>query len=427
MNASFQSASLRERHRNGKIFSALFFASTLFAIVSLVTLLASVLDQTAGWVLIEYSIPEADIVPSDDEGNPIPLASLESEGLLSILDENLGGRRLKALDLEKPLAERSPGDLRELIIAEVLEPSVVRSWNFAESMLSRESIFQWAAETVPEGSLVFRWWISSSFLSHSQSSNALFAGVRSAILGSFMTIVLTILIAFPLGLGAAIYLEEYARDNRVNRFIKTNIYNLSGVPSIIYGMLGLGIFVRFMAPLTSGALFSAASAAGDSVPLEAAALAADGRTILSASLTLALLILPMLIINAQEAIRAVPRTLRESGYALGATRWQVIFHHVLPSSMDRILTGTVLAVSRGIGETAPLVLVGASTFLTQDPTGIFSKFTTLPIQIYQWTSRPQPEFRNIAAAAIVVLMVLLMSLNSAAIILRNKFRSQRRV
>ena len=154
--------------------------------------------------------------------------------------------------------------------------------------------------------------------------------------------------------------------------------------------------------------------------------AGDGRTILSAGLTLALLILPTIIINAQEAIRAVPRTLRESGYALGATKWQVISSHVLPASMDRILTGTVLAISRGIGETAPLVLVGASTFLTKDPTSIFSKFTTLPIQIYQWTSRPQAEFRNIAAAAIVILVILLLSLNAGAIILRNKYRSERR-
>ncbi|HPX47670.1 MAG TPA: ABC transporter permease subunit, partial [Treponemataceae bacterium] len=154
--------------------------------------------------------------------------------------------------------------------------------------------------------------------------------------------------------------------------------------------------------------------------------AGNGRTVLSAGLTLALLILPTIIINAQEAIRAVPRSLRESGYALGATKWQVIFHHVLPSSMDRILTGTVLAVSRGIGETAPLVLVGAATFLTRDPTSIFSRFTTLPIQIYQWTARPQAEFKNIAAAAILILMVLLLSLNSVAIILRNEFRSRKR-
>jgi len=195
-----------------------------------------------------------------------------------------------------------------------------------------------------------------------------------------------------------------------------NIYNLAGVPSIIYGMLGLAIFVRALEPVTSGAAFGAA----------ADPTGANGRTILSAGLTLALLVLPVIIINAQEAFRAVPRTLRESGYAVGATKWQVVWHHVLPAAFDRVLTGTIVAVSRAIGETAPLVVVGASTFLTQDPTSVFSKFTTLPIQIYQWTARPQEDFHNIAAAAILVLLVLMLSLNAFAIILRNRLRAKKR-
>jgi len=153
---------------------------------------------------------------------------------------------------------------------------------------------------------------------------------------------------------------------------------------------------------------------------------ANGRTILSAGLTLALLVLPLIIINAQEAIRAVPRSLRQASFGLGATRWQTVWNHVLPNAMPGILTGTILAISRAIGETAPLIVIGASTFITVDPSGPFSKFTTLPIQIYQWTSRPQDEFRNLAAAAILVLLVLLLTLNAAAIIMRNRF-SQRRV
>ncbi len=432
----FRAATLAERHRRGQAMAAVFLGATVFAVLSLVILLASVIDQTAGYVLVEYGTSEADVFPAEEEGSVPTLASLSSPALMTVLSDNLGPRRLKALDLERPLAERSRGDLADLVLAEVLEPEIVRTWTLFESLSSRSDILAWSAANVPDGALMFRFWLSPDFLSRSQSSDALFAGVRSAIIGSLMTIVLTVLIAFPLGLGAAIYLEEYSRDNAVNRFIKTNIYNLSGVPSIIYGMLGLGIFVRFLGPLTSGAAFGLAggvaggagpggSAAGGVVDAAASAIV-DGRTVLSASLTLALLILPTIIINAQEAIRAIPRGLRESGYALGATKWQVISGHVLPASMDRILTGTVLAVSRGIGETAPLVLVGASTFLTKDPTGIFSKFTTLPIQIYQWTARPQAEFRNIAAAAIVVLMVLLMSLNATAILLRNKYRSERR-
>ena len=182
------------------------------------------------------------------------------------------------------------------------------------------------------------------------------------------------------------------------------------MPSIIYGMLGLAIFVRELEPLTSGAIF------GLTDPTTA-----NGRTILSAGLTLALLVLPILIINGQEAIRAVPGSLREASYGLGATKWQTVWHHVLPSAIPGILTGTILAISRAFGETAPLVVVGASTYITFDPNGPFAKFTSLPIQIYQWTSRPQGEFRNIAAAAILVLLVLLLTLNATAILLRNRY------
>jgi phosphate transport system permease protein len=175
-------------------------------------------------------------------------------------------------------------------------------------------------------------------------------------------------------------------------------------------MLGLAIFVRAMEPLTSGSLFGMVDPT-----------TANGRTILSAGLTLGLLILPLIIINAREAIRAVPRSLRQASFGLGATKWQTIWHHVLPSAMPGVLTGTILAISRAIGETAPLVVVGASTFITVDPGSPFSKFTTLPIQIYQWTARPQDEFRNIAAAAIIVLLILLLSLNATAVWLRNRF------
>jgi phosphate transport system permease protein len=196
--------------------------------------------------------------------------------------------------------------------------------------------------------------------------------------------------------------------------IQTNINNLAGVPSIIYGMLGLAIFVRALEFFTSGAAFG----------LVEDATTANGRTIISAGMTLGLLILPLIIINAQEAIKAVPNSLRQASYGVGATRWQTVWHHVLPNSISGILTGTILAISRAVGETAPLVVVGASTFITFDPDGPFSKFTTLPIQIYQWTSRPQDEFRNIAAAAILVLLVLLLSMNTIAIILRNRYKKK---
>jgi phosphate transport system permease protein len=221
-------------------------------------------------------------------------------------------------------------------------------------------------------------------------------------------ILITMLVAVPVGVGAAIYLEEYASDTPLNRVIQANINNLAGVPSIIYGILGLAIFVRALEPLTSGALFGITGQ--------------NGRTILSASLTMALLILPVIIISSQEAIRAVPNSLRLGSYGLGATKWQTIWHHVLPVAFPSILTGLILSMSRAIGETAPLIVIGASTFIVTDPDGPFSSFTVLPIQIYNWTSRPQDEFRDIAAAAIITLLVLLLTLNSVAVILRNRYQ-----
>jgi phosphate transport system permease protein len=222
------------------------------------------------------------------------------------------------------------------------------------------------------------------------------------------------LFAAPLGIGTAVYLEEYSNRNWFSSLVDTNINNLAGVPSIIYGMLGLAVFVRLLGRLTSGLALGVADAGGGDAT-------ANGRTVLSAGLTLGLLVLPVIIINAQEAVRAVPASLRQASLGLGATRWQTVWHHVLPAALPGILTGTILAISRAMGETAPLVVVGASTFITVDPTGPFSKFTTLPIQIYQWTSRPQDVFRNLAAAAILVLLAMLLSLNAVAILLRNRY------
>jgi phosphate transport system permease protein len=292
----------------------------------------------------------------------------------------------------------------------VVEPEVVESWSLRDSLFNRSEIDRQAQKEYPQADLVFRSWITSNFVTSPQSDTPSLAGVRNALLGSLWIIAITILFAFPIGVGAAIYLEEYAVENRLNRIIQTNINNLAGVPSIIYGILGLTIFVRAMEPLTSGSLFGLSDPA-----------TANGRTILSASLTLAILILPLIIINAQEAIRAVPNSLRLASFGLGGTKWQTVWNHVLPNAVPGILTGTILSISRAIGETAPLVVIGASTFVTFDPESPFSKFTTLPIQIYQWTSRPQAEFRNIAAAAIIVLLVMLLALNAAAVLLRNKY------
>ena len=317
------------------------------------------------------------------------------------------------------LPPRSQENVYELVVDEVLQPDVLRTWSLVESIFNRAEILAEQQLEFPNAELVFRSWLTGDFLVNPQSSEPEVAGVRTAIFGSLWVIVITIIFSFPVGVGAAIYLEEYAIEfssinkvtARLNRLIETNIRNLAGVPSIIYGLLGLTVFVRLLEPLTSGAVFGAVGETST----------ANGRTILAAGLTLGLLILPLIIIQAQEAIRAVPQSLRQAGMALGATKWQTIWHHVIPSALPGILTGTILAISRAIGETAPLVVVGASTFITIDPSGPFSKFTTLPIQIYQWTSRPQDEFRNIAAAAIVVLLVLLLTLNASAVFLRNRY------
>jgi phosphate transport system permease protein len=293
----------------------------------------------------------------------------------------------------------------------VVVPRVVESWFLIDSVLNRAEILHETGQKHPDAALEFRAWLSPEFLVTPQSSQPELAGVRTAILGTLWVIAITMAFAFPFGVGAAIYLEEYADQSKwYNRLIQTNINNLAGVPSIIYGMLGLAVFVRALEPITSGALLGVVDDATT----------ANGRTILSAGLTLGLLILPIIIISAQESIRAVPGSLRQASFGLGATRWQTIWHHVLPNALPGILTGTIISMSRAIGETAPLVVVGASTFITADPTGPFSKFTVLPIQIFQWTTRPQGAFRNIAGAAIIVLLILLLALNAAAVIMRNR-------
>jgi phosphate transport system permease protein len=221
------------------------------------------------------------------------------------------------------------------------------------------------------------------------------AGILSALVGSVYLVIVTAALAVPLGIGAAVYLEEYARDSFFTRLIEVNIANLAGVPSIIYGILGLELFVRFMV-------------------LE--------RSLIAGALTMTLLILPIVILASREALRAVPRSLREASYALGATRWQTTRCHVLPLALPGMLTGIILALSRAIGETAPLIMLGALTYVAFLPTGLKSPFTALPIQIFNWVSRPQAEFAINAAAGIVVLLVILLSMNGIAIWLRNKYQ-----
>ncbi len=309
--------------------------------------------------------------------------------------------------------------LLQLVYSDIVQLELLESWNLIESLTRQAEIQARAARDFPQARLEFRSWLNADFLRTPGSSQALTSGIRVALLGTLWMLLIAVSVSLPLGLGAAIYLEEYARDvgdrrllRALNGFIETNIRNLAGVPSIIYGILGLTVFVRALEPLTSGRL---AGAAGS-----------DGRTVLSAGLTMALLILPIIIINAQEAIRAVPWSLREGSYGLGATRLQTIARQVLPVAMPGMLTGVILSVSRAIGETAPLVVVGAATTIFIDPDSPFSRFTVLPIQIFRWTADPREGFQDVAAATIIVLLTLLLTLNASAIILRNRYSARMR-
>ena len=241
----------------------------------------------------------------------------------------------------------------------------------------------------------------TNFLTSPTSSQPAKAGVSQGIFGTLLMAVFVAIFAFPIGIMTAIYLEEYAPDNRLTRFINVNIRNLAGVPSVVYGLLGLSIFVIGLAPLTGG------------------------RTMVAGGITLAVLVLPIVIITASEAIRAVPRALREAGYGVGASRWEVTRLLVVPAAAPGILTGTVLALSRALGETAPLILAGAvlggfssggKNFLEQ----IFGRYTVLPVTVFDWSRRPQADFRELTAAAIVVLLIVTLLANAIAIVLRNR-------
>ncbi|MFJ3388426.1 MULTISPECIES: phosphate ABC transporter permease PstA [Lysinibacillus] len=240
-------------------------------------------------------------------------------------------------------------------------------------------------------------YLSIDFLTNFASRFADKAGIKAALIGSLWLMAVVAPVSIIIGVGTAIYLEEYAKKNRLNDFIRMNISNLAGVPSIVFGLLGLTIFVRMLGL---------------------------GKSVLAAGLTMSLLILPVIIVAAQEAIRAVPNEQREASYGMGATKWQTILHVVLPAAIPGILTGSILAMSRAIGETAPLVVIGIPVILQFLPNGLLSQFTALPMQIYDWAKRPQEAFQYVAAAGILVLMTVLLLMNSIAIFIRNKFQKR---
>jgi len=240
-------------------------------------------------------------------------------------------------------------------------------------------------------------WLDLQFLTSFPSRFPEKAGIKSALSGTLWVILITAPIAFILGVGTALYLTEYVGDSKLKKILQININNLAGVPSVVYGLLGLAIFARWFG---------------------------FGNSILAGALTMVLLILPIIIVSSQEALKSVPSTLRNASYGLGATKWQTIRRVILPVALPSILTGTILALSRAIGEAAPLIMVGAMTYIRTTPSSPLDQFTVLPIQIFDWTSRPQEDFQYIAAAAIIVLLVILLSMNAIAIVVRNKFQKK---
>ena len=242
-------------------------------------------------------------------------------------------------------------------------------------------------------------WLDMQFINDFPSRFPKKAGINSALFGTLWLIGFTALFSVPIGIGAGIYLEEFGSKNYFSRFVDLNISNLAGVPSIVYGMLGMVIFVRWFDL---------------------------GESVLAGALTMSLLILPIIIIATREALRAVPGTIRQAAFALGATRWQTVYAHVLPQAFPGILTGIILALSRAIGETAPLIMIGALTYVAFVPEGPMDEFTALPIQIFNWASRPQKEFHELAAAGILVLLFVLLLMNSIAVIIRHRLENKKR-
>ena len=267
------------------------------------------------------------------------------------------------------------------------------SFGLLVTLLALAALASLVVDIISDGAGRLSW----QFVSSIPSRRAADAGILTALVGTLFLISLTAAIAIPIGVAAAIHLEEYGGKGSLSRVIEINISNLAGVPSIIYGLLGLGLFVRFLGM---------------------------GRSVLAGACTLAVLVMPMVILATREALRAVSPSIREASYALGATRWQTVWNQVLPAALPGILTGIILSLSRAIGETAPLITIGALTYVPFLPTDIWSQFTVLPIQIFNWISRPQAAFAENAAAAILVLLMLLLAMNAAAVVLRD--RMQRR-
>lgn len=400
MSSTILSEAERKRNqakrRRGKAFVTLTAVPVVLALALIATLFFDVITDTVSWQVVEPSQTTASW--SFAEGfawlntwENVVTKELEARGEdpASIL-ENPEERRKFKLRNRVELLWSLNGEPWRYVVSNSRDDTVDNIGIF-EGMRNHDTLL---AELKNGQELRLNPWLDFAFLTKNASRSPLMAGIGFAFIGSLWVIGLVILFSLPVGVGAAIYLEEYAPDNRFTRFIELNIRNLAGVPSIVYGILGLYAFVRLL-------------------NFEV--------TVISAALTLSLLILPVVIIASREAIKAVPPSLRQASYGLGASKWQTVSRVVLPNAVAGITTGMILAVARAIGETAPLLVVGAAGFIPRAPSGPLSDYTVMPIQIYAWVGENDPEFANVASAGIVVLLTVLLVLFGAAFYLRRRF------
>lgn len=428
-----------QRNTRARWMQNIYFSTLIIAIIILLLLLFSIINQTFGYVAISQEIkaeqlsdrPLAELEPTElanilleqtprlllvmvrDNLSRVPVDQFTStplgesingtvpEDLASVTPRDLSGDAGPAAYARLLGDNLSSAQLVALIEVNVLKVEIEQAWTLIESLTQREQIEASVAATEDQEDLVFYSWLNSRLLTQRNSQRVEEAGIGPALAGTFYLLIMTVAISLPLGVGAAIYLEEYAQESFLNRLLETNIRNLAGVPSIIYGMLGLTVFVNTLSFVT------------------------QGRSILSGALTLSLLILPIIITNSREALRAVPSTIREASYGLGATKWQTVSRQILPAALPGVLTGLILGVSRAIGETAPLIVIGATNSISTFPDSPFSRFSVLPFTIYNWSSQPDAAFKNASSAAIIILLVLLLIINSAAIFFRNRAISKR--
>ena len=429
---------LASRRRAGRIFAVLTFIPVVLAVALVIALLLDTLVDTVSWQIVEPSSSTSGQTFAWSEapfgGREVIRLDMAAQGLSqdevqAFLDDaealrlfearsrvelmwrtedgpfrwvvtnsrddreadiGLFGINAYLRELRDELAE---DDLEDLEPAEQQQLSRLQAANL-DNFNGFANVGLLASTLTEDQNLYLNPWLDASFLTKNPSRTPVVAGLKAAFLGTLWVMGLVILLTVPTGVGAAIYLEEYAPTNKFSRLLEVNIRNLAGVPSIVYGILGLYVFVR---------------------------LANIGPTILSAALTLSLLVLPVVIIAARESIRAVPGTLRQASYGLGATKWQTVSQVVLPNAVGGIVTGVILAIARAIGETAPLLLVGAVGFIAYSPDGPFSRYTVIPSQIYNWISENDVEFAHVASAGIIVLLGILFILYGLAFYLRRRF------